>query len=86
VARHLYDIKEQVGRERVATQLRLIADQIERGKIDLAYDEYSEPTPVTEPIRLILDVIQHRHEVELSVDIRWDHDGGSQWPALGGLR
>ncbi len=87
MARHLYDIKEQEGRARVAAQLREVADQIASGQIDLAYDDYSEPTPVTEPVRLILDLVQYRHEVELAITMRWDYEGtGASWPELGGLR
>lgn len=86
MARHLYDTSEQIGRERAATQLRAIADQIAKGRMDLAYEEYHEPTPVSEPVRMVVDVLQHRHEVELAINIRWSHEGGSHWPQMGGLR
>jgi amphi-Trp domain-containing protein len=55
----------------VATQLRALADQIAKGRVEMAYDDLAAPIAVNDPIELVLDLIQHKHDVELSIAMRW---------------
>ncbi len=71
MTRHLFDIKERATRTLVAGQLRALADQVAKGSLEMTYDEFSAPTAILDPIDVVVDVIQHKHEVELTLQMRW---------------
>jgi amphi-Trp domain-containing protein len=71
VTRHLFDIKERATHSLVADQLRSLADQIAAGSLDMAYDEWHAPTVVVDPIDVVVDLVQKKHEVELTIQMRW---------------
>ncbi|HRC06843.1 MAG TPA: amphi-Trp domain-containing protein [Miltoncostaeales bacterium] len=71
MTRHVFDIKELAPHEKVATQLRALADQIAAGRVEMAYDDLAAPIKVNDPIELVLDLIQHKHDVELNIAMRW---------------
>ncbi len=71
MTRHVFDIKERATHEKVAAQLHALADQIAAGRIEMAYDDLARPTVVADPIELVLDLIQHRHDAELTIAMRW---------------
>lgn len=68
---HVFDLKERATKEKVASQLHALADQIAKGRVLLSYDDLHEPTLVNGPIDLVLDLIQHRHDAELQIEMRW---------------
>ncbi len=71
MTRHLFDMKERATRTVVAAQLRALADQVAKGSLEMTYDEFSAPTVILDPIDVVVDVIQHKHEVELTLQMRW---------------
>jgi len=71
MSRHIFDVSERASRAQAARQLRELADQIDRGTIDMAYGDYDAPTPVNEPLRIVLDLTRHRHHFELELNARW---------------
>jgi amphi-Trp domain-containing protein len=75
VTRHLYDIKERATHSLVADQLRHLADQIGKGSLDMSYDEWRPPTVIVDPMDVVVDLVQHRHEVELNIKMTWPADG-----------
>lgn len=73
MTRHVFDLRERATRKKVASQLHALADQIERGRVLMSYDDLAEPTLVDDPIELVLDLIRHRSDVELNIAMRWPH-------------
>lgn len=71
VTRHLFDIKERATHSLVADQLRTLADQIAKGSLDMAYDEWHAPTVIVDPIDVVVDLVQKKTEVELTIQMRW---------------
>lgn len=71
MTRHVYDIKERADHEQVAAQLRRLADQIAKGRIEAAYDDLAEPLEIRDPIDLVLDIVEHRHTVHLAMHMHW---------------
>lgn len=70
---HVFDLRETAEREVVARQLRDLADQFAKGRIDLAYDEWTAPTQVTDPVHVVLDFTRNKHHASLVLDLRWEH-------------
>lgn len=75
MTRHVFDIKERATHSLVADQLRALADQIAKGELNMAYDEWTEPTVVVDPIEVTVDLVQRKHEVELVIEMRWPAEG-----------
>lgn len=73
MTKHLFDTSEIATRERTARQLRILAEQIEAGSIEMAYGDFDSPTPVNEPLHIVIDLTRHRHNYELSMHARWAH-------------
>lgn len=71
MARHVFDISETATHELVARQLRDLADQFARGRIDLAYDEWHDPTVITDPVDVTIDLTRRHRHVDLVVRIGW---------------
>lgn len=71
MTRHLFDIKERATHSLVAEQLRALADQIAKGSLNMAYDEWHAPTVIVDPMEVVVDLVQRKHEVELSIQMRW---------------
>ena len=71
MTRHLFDIKERATHSLVADQLRTLADQIAAGSLEMAYDEWQAPTVVVDPMEVVIDLVQHKAEVELTIQMRW---------------
>ncbi len=71
MTRHLFDIKERATHSYVADQLRTLADQVAAGSLDLAYDEWHAPTVIVDPIEVTVGLVQHKHEVELTIQMTW---------------
>ena len=70
-ARHVFDISETATHALVARQLRDLADQFARGRIDLAYDESHDPTVITDPVDVTMDLTTRHRHVDLVVRIGW---------------
>lgn len=68
---HLFDLRQTSTRDVVARQLRDLADQFERGRITLAYDEWTAPTTVGDPVEVVLDFSRNRHHASIVLDLRW---------------
>lgn len=75
MTRHLFDIKERATHSLVADQLRHLADQIAKGSLDMSYDEWRAPTVIVDPMEVVVDLIQHKHEVELTIQMTWPIEG-----------
>jgi hypothetical protein len=73
VTKHIFDISETATREQAARQLRVLADQIADGSIEMSYGDFDAPTPVTEPLHIVIDLTRHRHNYELVMHARWAH-------------
>lgn len=71
MTRHVFDISETATHALVARQLRDLADQFARGSIDLAYDEWHDPTVVTDPVDVTVDLTRRHRHVDLVVRIGW---------------
>lgn len=71
MTRHLFDIKERATHSLVAEQLRALADQVAKGSLNMAYDEWHAPTVIVDPMEVVVDLVQRKHEVELSIHMRW---------------
>ena len=71
MTRHLFDIKERATHSLVADQLRALADQIAAGSLDMAYDEWHAPTVIVDPMDVVIDLVQRKSEVELTIQMRW---------------
>ncbi len=70
--RHVFDLKEKATHNLVAKQLRDLADQFDKGAVELAYDESHAPTGIVDPVNLVLDLTQNRNHVELLIRLKWD--------------
>lgn len=75
MTRHLFDIKERATHTLVAEQLRALADQVANGSLNMAYDEWHEPTVIVDPMEVVVDLVRRKHEVELSIQMRWPVEG-----------
>ena len=71
MTRHLFDIKERATHTLVADQLRALADQVASGSVDMSYDEWHAPTVIVDPMEVTVDLVQHKHEVELTIKMTW---------------
>ena len=71
VTKHVFDLTETATHSLVANRLRSLADQFERGEIELAYDEWHTPTVVVDPVDVVVDLMEKRDHVELVIQIRW---------------
>ncbi len=71
VNQHVFDLRESAERQVVAHQLRDLADQFAKGRIDLAYDEWTTPTRVSDPVNVVLDFTRNKHHASLVIDLRW---------------
>ena len=71
VTKHVFDLTETATHSLVADRLRSLADQFERGEIELAYDEWHTPTVVVDPVDVVVDLMEKRDHVELVIQIRW---------------
>lgn len=69
--KHVFDLRESATHNLVADQLRSLADQFDRGAVELAYEEEHAPTVVTDPVDVVVDLTQGRHQVELVVRMSW---------------
>lgn len=79
MARHIFDVRRTETRELVAQQLRTLADEFATGRMDLAYEEWHEPTEVGEQVKMVIDLKQGRHQVDLVIHMSWpvgDHGDG----------
>ncbi|HMM49452.1 MAG TPA: hypothetical protein PKE32_07570 [Miltoncostaeaceae bacterium] len=72
MTKYIYDATEITTREQAARQLRELADQFIDGTIELTYDDTDTATPVHEPLRIVVDLVRHRHCFELVMRARWD--------------
>ena len=70
--RHVFDMKEKATHNLVARQLRDLADQFDRGSVELAYDESHALTGVVDPVSVVLDLTQNRNHVELLIRLNWN--------------
>ena len=70
--RHVFDLKERATHSLVAKQLRDLADQFERGSMELAYDESHAPTGIVDPVNVVLDLTQNKTHVELMIRLNWN--------------
>lgn len=75
VTRHLFDIRERATHTLVAEQLRALADQVAAGSLNMAYDEWRAPTVIVDPIEVVVDLVQRKHEIELSIQMKWPVEG-----------
>jgi amphi-Trp domain-containing protein len=71
MAKHVFDLSETATHELVAARLRALADQFAAGSIDLSYDEWRTPTVVVDPVDVVVDMKEQRHQVELVIRIGW---------------
>jgi amphi-Trp domain-containing protein len=71
MTRHIFDLSENATREQAARQLRVLADQIAAGSIELSYSDVDAATPVHEPLHIVVDLTRHRHHFELELNARW---------------
>ena len=71
MTRHLFDIKERATHSLVADQLRSLADQIAKGSLDMAYDEWHSPTVIVDPMDVVIDLVKKKTGVELTIQMRW---------------
>ena len=69
--RHVFDMSESATHELVAKQLRDLANQFEKGSVELAYDESHAPTGIVDPVDVVLDLTQNKNHVELLIKISW---------------
>jgi amphi-Trp domain-containing protein len=69
--RHVFDMSERATHTLVADQLRSLADQFDRGAVELAYEEDHAPTAIHDPVDVVVDLTQGRHQVELVVRMSW---------------
>jgi amphi-Trp domain-containing protein len=69
--RHVFDMSERATHTLVADQLRSLADQFNRGAVELAYEEDHAPTVIHDPVDVVVDLTQGRHQVELVVRMSW---------------
>ena len=69
--RHVFDMSERATHTLVADQLRSLADQFDRGAVELAYEEDHDPTVIHDPVDVVVDLTQGRHQVELVVRMSW---------------
>ena len=69
--RHVFDMSESATHELVAKQLRDLANQFEKGSVELAYDESHAPTGIVDPVDVVLDLTQNKNHVELLIRISW---------------
>ena len=74
--KHVFDISETATRSLAALQLHRLADQIAEGSVELGYDEFQTPTPVNEPVDVVVDLVRHRHHAELALTMRWPLGAG----------
>ncbi len=72
VNQHVFDLRESAERQVVARQLHDLADQFAKGRIDLAYDEWTTPTRVSDPVNVVLDFTRNKHHASLVIDLRWE--------------
>lgn len=70
--RHVFDLKEKATHNLVARQLRDLADQFDRGSVELAYDESHAPTGIIDPVNVVIDLTQNRKHVELLIRLNWN--------------
>jgi amphi-Trp domain-containing protein len=71
MARHLFDVTERATHDLVARQLRDVADQIAAGRLEYGAEDWSPSTVVIDPIDVDVDLKQKRHEVVLTIHMRW---------------
>jgi hypothetical protein len=71
MARHLFDITERATHELVADQLQDLAGQIRTGSLDYGAEDWSPPTVIVDPIDVDVDLMRKRHEVVLTIRMRW---------------
>ena len=69
--RHVFDLREKATHNLVAQQLRDLADQFEKGSMELSYDESHAPTGIVDPVDVVLDLTQNKNHVELLIKISW---------------
>jgi amphi-Trp domain-containing protein len=71
MAKHIFDVHKSETRQLVAGQLREIADELAEGSLDLAYEEQHEPTEVSEPVDITVDLTKGRHRMDLVIHLSW---------------
>ena len=71
MARHLFDTRERATRSLVAQQIRELADEIDQGTLDLGDEEWAPPMVIADPVDVDVDLLQRRHEVQLTLCLRW---------------
>lgn len=69
--KRLYDASETATHTFVARQLRALSDDIAAGAVRLSYDDLHEPTPILDPIDVVIDMRRSRRHTELVVRLRW---------------
>jgi amphi-Trp domain-containing protein len=78
VSHHVFDMSERAPHQRVAAQLRDLAGQIERGEIELAYEELHGPTHVNDPVDVTVDLSRRHHHMELEIRLSWPATPGER--------
>lgn len=71
MAHHIFDVRRSETRDLVAAQLRELADEFAHGKLELAYEELHSPTEIAEPVNVMIDLKQGRHQVDLMIHLSW---------------
>ncbi|MDH3226342.1 MAG: amphi-Trp domain-containing protein [Thermoleophilia bacterium] len=71
MAHHLFDVSERATHDLVAAQLHDLADQIKSGSLDYGAEDWSPQTVILDPMDVDVDLMQKRHEVVLTIRMRW---------------
>jgi amphi-Trp domain-containing protein len=78
MSHHLFDMSERVPHPRVAAQLRDLAAQIERGELELAYEDMHGVTHVNDPVDVTVDLSRRHHHMELQIRMTWPATPGER--------
>jgi len=71
----VFDLREKATHQLVAQQLHELANQFAAGQIDMSVEEWQAPTIIADPIEAVVDLTRRRHQIELSIKMRWPLTG-----------
>jgi hypothetical protein len=71
MAQHLFDITERATHDLVAAQLHDLAEQVKTGSLDYGAEDWRAPTVIVDPMDVDVDLMRKRHEVVLTIRMRW---------------
>jgi len=71
MARHMFDITERATHDLVAEQLHDLAEQVKTGSLDYGTEDWLPPTVIVDPMNVDVDLMRKRHEVVLTIRMRW---------------